>query len=131
MENIISNVVLVVVAISLALIIVFWATSIVVVNTGLEILEIKNKKLIKQSNMYIVKLDIENKGTKSVKIVQVLINNKPLKDYNATFSLSKDTVSPGETINLEIKLKAKTGTIIDVSIVTGRGIRHLTSIILS
>ncbi|RLF08231.1 MAG: hypothetical protein DRJ64_01410 [Thermoprotei archaeon] len=131
MENIVATVILTIIAVTIVIAVAYWVTGIITLYTDIEILEIKHKQVTRQSDTYIILIEIENKGTKTAKIIQVLINNKPPEDYNTIVTLSKNSVNPGETIQLQITIKAKPGTTIQISLNTEKGIQHLTTFTLN
>jgi len=78
-----SEIILVMLAITLAFIVAYWLISTQSMTTHVELLELINKKINEEETYYTFTMIVENRGTIETTIDHIMINRSPPEKYDA------------------------------------------------
>ena len=132
MQGIIATVIIAVIATALALVVAYFVVNIAMLYSKVELFEIQSIYVTRLSNgTYKISFSMMNKGTQNIIIDTILINNKPIEEYNSSFSTDKKNIKPGEKVEVNIFLNLSPGTAVEIAVTTNMGVKHVATVRLS
>lgn len=119
-----SEIILVMLAITLAFIVAYWLISTQSMTTHVELLELINKKINEEETYYTFTIIVENRGTIETTIDHIMINRSPPEKYDAIIHPFIPKLKPGEktTVTIQIpKSYFNHGQSVEFLFITARG----------